>query len=69
MTKMRNVDQRQLTFVFVDTPKPGSRDAIALGVLEAKAWLRQIAKAKGSSRSTAKVGPESKGLLEQVAAA
>jgi len=65
---MRSVDQRQLTFVFVDNPKSGSRDAIALGVLEAKAWLRQIAKAKGTSRSTAKVVPDSKGLLEQVAA-
>jgi RNA-directed DNA polymerase len=68
MTKMRNVDQRQLTFVFVDNPRPGSRDAIASGVLEAKAWLRQIAKAKGTYRSTAKVVPDSKGLLEQVAA-
>ena len=67
---MQRVRQRQLEFAVAVNPERASatgRSAVGvLGVPEAKAWLRPIAKAKGPDDLTAEVADTSR-LLERIA--
>ena len=65
---MRSVRQRQLEMVLADNPAKTGRDHVrALGVPDAKAWLRRITKAKKLGCLTAEAIPPTGGLLERVA--
>jgi RNA-directed DNA polymerase len=63
---MQRVRHRQLEFALAANPQEGRGHAGAWGVPEAKAWLRQIARAKGPSSLTAEVTDTCR-LLEGIA--
>lgn len=64
---MQRVRRRQLEFAFAVNPPLGGRSAAGvLGLPEAKAWLRPIAKAKGPDDLTAEVTDTGR-LLERIA--
>lgn len=63
---MRRVRHRQLELAFAANPEVGREHAGAWGVPQAKAWLRQIARAKGPESLTAEAADTGR-LLEGIA--